>query len=92
MRQCVKGISNSFLQTVAADELGLSDAPADWAQLRRVARSVQPWARQFASAQARRHGVGAALERGASALAGEPAARLVFLRFAWSAMAAAKEG
>lgn len=87
----LRGITPHFLQAVAADALGLADAPEDWAQLRRIARTVQPWARRFANAQAQRRGIDAALERGASALAVEPTARLVFLRFAHNAMAAAKE-
>jgi hypothetical protein len=90
MQQQVRGITSSFLQVVAADVLCLEDSPEDWAQLRRVARLVRPHARRFAEAS--RGDVSRVLDRGAAALAAEPRAREVFLRFACNVMAARDSG
>ena len=86
MKHQVRGVTSSFLQVVAADLLGLEDSPREWAQIRRVARLVRPHARRFAEAS--RCDVVRVLDCGAAALAAEPRAREVFLRFAWNVMAA----
>lgn len=83
----IQGISSEFLQAVAVEELGMD--PENHSCIRRAARRARPFARRFAAAMRKGHGIGRALNRGAVELDGEPGARAVFFKFARTVMVAA---